>query len=194
MCTINKSAHTKKVRKLISWSSYIYIYRERERKRGCWNTHTHTHTQTKATTWCLKISEMTYVDWKLSCMIPSLTENWAGSNLSLRCPTCLTTLKSCDTMKQSVCGRLYIYIYIYIHSNPSAARVISDIMLIFKQSKRFEFFSLSSCYTKNKDSSALLFIRSWREDSWKQTFSKRDVRFSFFQDLNSGHRIHLSRY
>ena len=28
---------------------------------------------------------------------------------------CLATLKSCDTTKQSVCGRLYIYIYTYIY-------------------------------------------------------------------------------
>ena len=28
-------------------------------------------------------------------------------------PTCQATLKGCDTMKQSVCGGLYIYIYIY---------------------------------------------------------------------------------
>ena len=28
---------------------------------------------------------------------------------------CLSTLKSCDTTKQSVCGWQYIYIYIYIY-------------------------------------------------------------------------------
>ena len=36
--------------------------------------------------------------------------NWAGFDTSFKCPTCLATLKSCDTTKQSVCGWQYIYI------------------------------------------------------------------------------------
>ena len=40
----------------------------------------------------------------------------AGFDPSLKCPTCLAILKSFDTMKQSVCGWLYIYIYIYIYT------------------------------------------------------------------------------
>ena len=40
-----------------------------------------------------------------------------GFNPSFERPTCLATLKSCDTMKQSVCGWQYIYIYIYILGN-----------------------------------------------------------------------------
>ena len=38
-----------------------------------------------------------------------------GFNPSFKRPTCLATLKSCDTTKQSVCGWQYIYIYIYMH-------------------------------------------------------------------------------
>ena len=34
-----------------------------------------------------------------------------GFDPSSKHPTCLATLKSCDTTKQSVCGWLYIYIY-----------------------------------------------------------------------------------
>ena len=29
-------------------------------------------------------------------------------------PVCLATLQSCDTIKQSVCGWLYIYIYMVV--------------------------------------------------------------------------------
>ena len=36
-----------------------------------------------------------------------------GFDLNFKRPTCLVTLKSWDTTKQSVCGWLYIYIYIY---------------------------------------------------------------------------------
>ena len=38
-----------------------------------------------------------------------------GFDPSFKHPTCLATLKSCDTTKQSVFGWLYIYIYIYIN-------------------------------------------------------------------------------
>ena len=38
-----------------------------------------------------------------------------GFDLSFKCPTCLATLKSCDTTNQSFCGLQYIYIYIYIY-------------------------------------------------------------------------------
>ena len=34
---------------------------------------------------------------------------------SLKPPMCLTTLKNCDTTKQSVDDNIYIYIYIYIY-------------------------------------------------------------------------------
>ena len=33
----------------------------------------------------------------------------------LKHPVCLATLKSCDTMKQSVDDNIYMYIYIYIY-------------------------------------------------------------------------------
>ena len=39
-----------------------------------------------------------------------------GFDPSLKHFTCLTTLKSCNATKQSVCG-LYIYIYMYIYLN-----------------------------------------------------------------------------
>ena len=31
-------------------------------------------------------------------------KSWAGFDPSFKCPTCLATLKSCDTTKKSVCG------------------------------------------------------------------------------------------
>ena len=37
-----------------------------------------------------------------------------GFNPTFKRPTCLATMKCCDTMKQSVCGWQYAYIYIYI--------------------------------------------------------------------------------
>ena len=42
-------------------------------------------------------------------MILSLTQNWAGFDPSFKHLTCLVTLKSCDTTKQSVCRWLYMY-------------------------------------------------------------------------------------
>ena len=45
--------------------------------------------------------------WRIcwpSGLILSLTYSWAGFHPSFKCPTCLATLKSCDTTKQSVSG------------------------------------------------------------------------------------------
>ena len=60
----------------------------------------------------------------IRCTRFSLTHSWMGFDPSFERPTCLATLKSCDTTKQSVCGWqyiiyylliLYIYNIIYIH-------------------------------------------------------------------------------
>ena len=39
----------------------------------------------------------------------------AGFDFILKPPTCLTTLKSCDTAIQSLCGRRYIRTYVYVY-------------------------------------------------------------------------------
>ena len=44
----------------------------------------------------------------------NLAKSKAGFDPSLKCPVCWATLKSCHTMKQSVCGWQYMYIYIYV--------------------------------------------------------------------------------
>ena len=49
-------------------------------------------------------SRATHVVCWLSGKILSLTLSWVGFDHSLKRPTCLATLKSCDTMKHYFCG------------------------------------------------------------------------------------------
>ena len=60
--------------------------------------------QMKATTLCLIILEQTCVDGWVGGMIQSLNQSCVGFNPSLKRPTCLASLKVCDTTKQSVSG------------------------------------------------------------------------------------------
>ena len=56
---------------------------------------------------------MWFACW-LSGKILSLTESWASFDPSFQHPTCLATLKSCDTTEQSVCEWQYIYICVCV--------------------------------------------------------------------------------
>ena len=73
--------------------------------------------QKKSTISCLIIPKLTWFVCWLSDMILSLTSSWVGFNPSFKHPTCLATLKSCDTTKQSVCGWQYVYIHIHTHTH-----------------------------------------------------------------------------
>ena len=53
---------------------------------------------------CIIIPKLMWYTCWLSGLILSLMSSWAGFDPSFNRPTCLVTLKSCDTTKQSVCG------------------------------------------------------------------------------------------
>ena len=105
--------------------SCSYFYIPKRWWESCQHTraHTRTHTRVRAPLWGLstlakEFTAAARIMQSSSNMVRLLAERsdtksnvkLGGFDPSFKRPTCLATLKSCDTMKQSVCGWQYIYV------------------------------------------------------------------------------------
>ena len=108
--------------------------------------------QNQSDTYALKSLHLRKVCSWLCCRISSWCKSQPGFDASYEHLTCLTTLRNCDTTKQSVCTWLYIYIYIYIYV------YITHLFFLFSK-----------------------FILVWHEAMWLNLLSKMIVLHQIFQ-------------